>query len=227
MSALKMFILLALPLSLPACPAELADCSAVPGRITVTGSARLSAFPDRARLRYRLAAAGADRETARQSLEDLTAAFREELSRLSLTDEDLSASPLTLSPQYALSRGRRVLSGCRAERELTVSTADFALIAAIHEAAQKSGIAGEPDFSYELSAGGELRRQADELAMKDALDQASRLAAGFAVSLTKPCSVRFVEPASPAVPEKGAGEESFSPRELVVSSGVEAVFGVE
>ena len=81
--------------------------------------------------------------------------------------------------------------------------------------------------------------KADELAMKDAQDKASRLSKGFDVDLKKVCSLRFSGNAAPranykaqpvamnAMASDSAAPEVYAPEKQVVESYVSVTYAID
>lgn len=222
---------------------ELTDCSAALGHITVIGKGKIEAEPDRARLAFTVTENAPEAVNARNAAEKKISTFLGALNHNGISREKIAAGSITVLPQYTHDQdGNRIQNGYQAMRTVTLELEDFSLISTASDLAMASGINGIGGFEYLIGNEKELRLKADAEAITDAKDQASRLAEGFGVRLSKPCSISFGSTASPVARYRAAGTSNqqvrgislqtesgaeYVPDKLTVESVVEAQFAIE
>lgn len=223
---------------------ELLDCSAALGHITVTGKGKIEAEPDLARLSFTVTENAQEAVSARNAAEEKISSFLEALIQHGIPREKIAAGSITVLPQYTADRnGSRVQNGYQAVRAVVIELEDFSLISLAGDLAMESGINGIGGFEYLIRNEKELKLQADAEAIADAKDQALRLAEGFGVKLSKPCSLSFGTSSRPvlryragsprnlqtraaSLPAEGESA-AYMPEKLTVESIVEAQFAIE
>lgn len=219
------------------------DCSSINGSMTIQGYGKVQASPDEALLNFTSAVLKKDAKDAQTECEQKTASFINALNGLGINKDSIEAGSITLEPRYVYDKKqeKQILDGYSAERELIVRTDKFELIAQITEMAVNAGIDEINGFNYRIKDESILRKQADELAMNDAQDQANRLAKGFNIKLLKPCQLSFnnrnqnnsfspmkLSARLMAVNDEGASNTAeYTPGKMTIESYVNVVFAFE
>ncbi len=214
------------------------DCSALNGRIDVTGYGKVESAPDLAKLSFTVNSKQETASEARADAENKVTAFFKALGGLKIPKDKIIAESISVYPEYTTDKqGKRQLLDYAARRTVRVELEDFTLIGPVTDAAMQSGIDNIGGFSYALKDPQSAQLEADSKAIADARDKAERLAKGFGVTLGQPCSLQFAEgTATPVVRPRAmamaktasndAVEAEYSQDTLTVSSRVKAVYAI-
>ncbi len=169
------------------------DCSRINGSMTIQGYGKVQANPDEAVLNFTSSDINKDAKEAQSECEKKTLSFVNALKSLGINKDCIESGSISLEPRYEYDKKqqKQILTGYRAERAVLVRTGKFELIAQITQQAVNSGIDEINGFNYRIKDESALRKQADQLAMNDAQDQARRLATGFDIKVLKPCQLSF------------------------------------
>lgn len=243
------FRIVALSVALVLCSASFAqgvqtDCSQLRGSMEISGHGQLEAAPDEARIYFNLSSQKQKAADARKNCEDTALKFQKSLEALKLDKKQVLAGSITLQPHYTYDKKqeKQIQDGYTAERHIEVRTADFTLIPAITDAAMDAGVTEIGGIEYRIKDESALKKQADELAIKDARDQAQRLAEGFGVKLLKPCSLSFSQRqnhpgylqsrmmsvnAVALGAENSSEQAEYNPENMTIESYVRAVFAID
>lgn len=196
--------------------------------VATTGTGRVEAAPDRARIRAQATALAVDSAAARNAVDAQIAAARAALVRLGYDEDALRANSLRIQPEYSYQDRERHLTGYRATRDLAVLLTDLERAGEVLDALLASGLPEVSGIGYELSAPAELRDEARALAVADARRKAEQLAAELGARLGP---VRHIQQGGGAPPPSPArmvmaaeADTGYRPDDLSVSETVSVVF---
>jgi len=217
-------------------------CCDKSGLLEVTGESRVEAVPDVAVLDFVAKVTDKDATVARNKVEKMVSLLHEKSAALNLEKDEFVSGSLELYPSYHYTeKNKRVFEGYTCLRRVTFRLSDFSKIEKITSMAMDSGITEIGGFRYEFKDTSALKKQADKLAMEDALDKSKRLAEGFGVKIVKTCSLKFGGDSSQVVyrnknmtrlmanPAANADFETveYTPQKQMIESSVYAVFSIE
>ena len=216
-----------------------ADCQES-GILEANGYGKIEVMPDTAVLSFSATASDMNSKEAKDKVEKQVSAFVRGVRGFGVDNEDIISDSISIMPRYEYVKDEpRKFTGYEAVRAVTVKVKDFTLIEKITQAAVDSKVSEVNGVYYELSDVTEVKKKADELAMKDAQDKASRLSKGFDVDLKKVCSLRFSGNAAPranykaqpvamnAMASDSAAPEVYAPEKQVVESYVSVTYAID
>lgn len=153
--------------------------AACPGRVTAPGAGAVEAAPDRLRARI---VVEREAEAPGAAMDDAAAAMTEVLAALKeagVAEEDIATDSVTLSPVRDRPEGRGEtpeIVGWQAGGGLRVTFEEPRLFGEAAQAAIAAGATGVGSLVQEVSDREALLAQAREAAVRDALEQAGRMA---------------------------------------------------
>ena len=163
---------------------------------------------------------------AAQSQQRTSAAAKEEvdnqvneviaaLENIGLTEDDLSAGQISLSPRYDYRNNRQEFAGYFASRNIQVEIADLDILNAFLDAALAQEIGSINQIEYRSSQEQEAKELARELAIADSKEKAEYLAEAYGVDLGAIISISYQSNQSTSVIYQDTGvlrAESISQR---------------
>lgn len=167
--------------------------------ISVTGQGTVERAPDTARISFTLRNEAKDVATAQKAVSAQIDTITTDLKAAGIDSDDVSTASYNSYPQYTYSNGTApVLRGYEVSQMVTVKISDLALVETV------SGILGRnnvsdmqgPNFGFDDDK--KVAREARELAIKDAKEQAKKLADDLGVRVVR--IVSFNESGVGAVP---------------------------
>lgn len=199
--------------------------------IHVSGRGVLQVQPDMARLTLQVTREGQDATALKKSLDDVTREVLKLTRSLAIAREDVTAAAVNIQPRYRRGSGSNVIDGVRASRTITVVLRDLERYGELMNAALELGVNSISGTALDTSEREDLEKQALDLAMVNAREEALRVAAGFGVRagslLDVHVGARFVRPQpSMRAMESSAGTD-FSAGQIVVQRDVQATFAIE
>ena len=200
--------------------------------IHVTGTGEIRAVPDMARVNLEVRREGEDAAALKAELDEVTRAVLRLARDMDIEERLVTAAAVSIHPRYRHRNGETELDGLIATRSIEVILEDLGDVTRLINAALERGINGVGGIALDLSNRDELERQALDLAVDDARDEAARVARRFGVTLGPVLDVhvdrhevRPVMMEAMAMKAADSGPD-FSPGETVVRRNVQATFGV-
>lgn len=180
------------------------------GAIDVIGVGSIEAMPDIVTLSYTVTHSDTDAGLALKSAEDITSKFVTALQQIGIKKEQISSGNITVRPEFVFNKEnrKRELTSYLASKEIKITLTDFKKIVDVNDKATKAGVKQVNGYHYDIQNRTELEKQAKQLAIKDAREQADLLSEGFNVKITHPLSMSFIaNNMMPFNPEFMAGAE--------------------
>lgn len=219
-----------LGLALAAAPA-LAQQSATEGGIQVSGTGEVSAVPDMARVSLEVRREGRDAAALKAELDDVTAAILDLGGELDIAERDVTAAAVNIYPRYVHDDGEARTDGVIASRSIEFTVRELDRLADLINGALERGANGIGGVQLEASKRRELEREALDLAIDDAVEEARRVAQRFGVALgplTAASTQLTVQPPRmmEAMSMRSSAPDSFAPGELVIRQSIQATFAI-
>lgn len=163
------------------------------GTIDVLGVASVEALPDIVTLSYTVTSSDANTGVALKNAQDITSKFITSLQESGIKTNQISSGNITVRPEFIFNKEnrKRELTSYLASKEVKVTLTDFKKIVDVNEKATKAGIKQVNGYNYDIQNRSVLEKQAKQLAIKDAQEQAKILSDGFNVKITHPISMTF------------------------------------
>ncbi len=200
--------------------------------IHVAGSGEVRAVPNMARLSLEVRREGEDAAGMKAQLDEVTTAVLELAREMGIKKRDVTAAAISIRPRYQPSDKGAQADGLIASRSIQLVLWDLDDIGALINGALKRGVNGIANIQLDLSNRSELERQALDLAIDDAKDEARRVARRFGVGLGEVIDVSVdahqVRPLMmEAMTARAADSGSdFSPGEISVQRSVRSTFAL-
>ncbi len=199
--------------------------------IHVSGRGVLQVQPDMARLTLQVTREGQDATALKKSLDDVTREVLKLTRSLAIAREDVTAAAVNIQPRYRRGSGSNVIDGVRASRTITVVLRDLERYGELMNAALELGVNSISGTALDTSEREDLEKQALDLAMVNAREEAQRVAAGFGVRagslLDVHVGARFVPPQPSMRAMESSAATDFSAGQIVVQRDVQATFAIE
>lgn len=200
--------------------------------IHVTGSGEIRAVPDMARVNLEARREGEDAAVLKAELDEVTRAVLRLIRDMDIEERLVTAAAVSIHPRYRHRNGETALEGLTATRSIEVILEDLGNVTRLINGALERGVNGIGGIQLDLSNRDQLERQALDLAVDDARDEAARVARRFGVTLGPVLDVyvdhhevRPVMMEAMAMRAADSGPD-FSPGEIRVRRNVQATFGV-
>lgn len=215
------------------------DEDEAPRLIVVQGRGSVSAMPDEALLRLGVSERGMQLEALRAAVNERAARVLAHLRAQGIADPQISASGISLRPEYRWDQQRREqeLIGYHVERRISAKLSDLEQLAAVIEGAADAGAneISPPQLGHSESAA--LRREALARASRDAQAAAQAIAESLGLSLGGAHSVTVLDAGMPrpmaesrmmraAVADSAAGGAEYLSGEMEFEAAVQASFSI-
>lgn len=165
------------------------------GEINVVGMSYVDKAPDVAFLSFTAFAKDRDASVAESKVNDQVKLLTSFVTTVVKDDDALTSGSVNVRPKYDYNRKeqKQEFVGFEATRTVTVKVKDFNLIGEItSNALDKAGISRVNGITYDLSNRETAQKEADSLAVADAIEKARRLAQGFNAELDSvPLSITY------------------------------------
>jgi uncharacterized protein YggE len=199
--------------------------------IHVNGRGVLQVQPDIARLTLKVTREGQDASALKNGLDDVTRAVLELTGKLGIAGEDVTAAAVNIQPRYRRGSGSSVIDGVRASRTITVVLRDLEVYGELMNGALKLGVNSISGTQLDTSEREMLEKQALELAMANAREEARRVAVGFGVRagtlLDVHVGAQFARPQRAMRAMESSAGTDFSAGQIIVQRDLQATFAIE
>lgn len=221
---------------------EPAAAPAQDGSLTVTGSAAITAAPDRASISVGVNETAAEVSQAQTTANAKVNAIVEAVKALGVEESKISTSNYSIFPQteYDADTGRSVLVGYQVSNTVTINLEDFSLLDRVIDEAVAAGANEMYGITFDVSTRSELYRQALEQAVQAAADKAQLMAAAAGVEIVCIEEIRevggisvssgrgaYMNATDAVAMAEEAGATAIQGGELSVSAQVELVYRVQ
>lgn len=173
-----------------------------PPQVNVTGSASLTAAPDRAVITLGIQARNPSLAAARDKVAKVAGEFLELCRKLGIPKKDVQTTGLTMRPEYRWNRDgqKQEFTGYFVQRSLTVELEDLELLGKLIEGAVDAGVNEVSPPRLDSSRRRELHREALAKAAADARASAEVLATTLGATLGPVRSISAADSARPPQP---------------------------
>lgn len=163
----------------------LAADEALPRQVSVSGTASLTATPDRASISLGIQARNRSLTAARNRVASVAEDFLVLTRKLGIAEKEIQTTGLTMRPEYRWNQDRREQEfvGYFVQRSLTVQLEDLELLGKLIEGAVDAGVNEVSPPRLDSSRRPELHREALALAAADARANAEVLARSLDANL--------------------------------------------
>lgn len=165
------------------------------GEINVVGMSYVDKTPDVAYLSFTAFAENREASVAESKVNDQVKLLTSFVSTEVKDDNAVTSGSVNVRPKYDYNRKeqKQEFVGFEASRTVTVRVKDFNLIGEItSNALDKAGISRVNGITYDLLNRDAAQKEADSLAVADAIEKARRLAQGFSAELDSvPLSITY------------------------------------
>jgi len=154
--------------------------------ITVTGTGEVTSRPDIALLT--LGVNTGLQQTAEAALSELAREFEAVVAAVKaqgVAEEDIKTTNLSINPRYNFADGRQTLAGFEASESIRVKVRELHRAGETLSAATREGVNQAGDISFEVDDPQDLQLQAQENAIRQARENAERLAEALDARLGK------------------------------------------
>lgn len=221
---------------------ESAAAPAQDGSLTVTGSAAITAAPDRASISVGVNETAAEVSQAQTAANAKVNAIVEAVKALGVEESKISTSNYSIFPQteYDADTGRSVLVGYQVSNTVTINLEDFSLLDRVIDEAVAAGANEMYGITFDVSTRSELYRQALEQAVQAAADKAQLMAAAAGMEIASIEEIRevggisvssgrgaYMNATDAVAMAEEAGATAIQGGELSVSAQVELVYRVQ
>lgn len=154
------------------------ELTAATGTLSVTGSAAVTAVPDRASISVGVSETAQDVAEAQRSANAKVNAILDAVKALGVQDNKIVTSNYSIYPQseYSSLSGKSTLVGYQVSNTVTIALEDFSLLESVIDAAVKAGANEMYGINFDVSNRSELYREALKKAVEAAKEKAALLA---------------------------------------------------
>lgn len=166
--------------------------------ITVSAEGKVTATPDLANINFSVITEAKTAKEAQSKNTEKMNAVIDYLKSIGIESKDIKTTSYSLYPKYDYPNGRSVLAGYVITNSVNIKIRKFEVIGDLVAKSVDLGINQVGDVQFSIENPDKLKAEAGEIAMKNAKEKASRLAAQAGVSLSK--IVTFSESSSDYYP---------------------------
>ncbi|MCZ6711846.1 MAG: SIMPL domain-containing protein [Gammaproteobacteria bacterium] len=199
--------------------------------IHVTGRGVLHVQPDMARLTFQVTREGQDATALKNDLDKVTRDVLTLTRSLGIAGEDVTAAAVNIQPRYRRGNGSSIVDGVRASRTIAVVLRDLEHYGELMNGALKLGVNTIGGTQLDTSEREMLEKQALELAMVNAREEARRVAVGFGVRagtlLDVHVGTQFARPQLAMRAMESSAGADFSAGQIIVQRDLQATFAIE
>lgn len=174
--------------------------------ISVTGQGSVERSPDTARISFSIRTETKEVKAAQQIVSDKVDTITKDLAGAGVDSDDITTTTYTSNPQYNYPSGASpVLRGYEVAQMITVKISDLELVETVVGILGRNGVTTMQGPSFGFDDDKAVAREARELAIADAKEQAKKLADDLGVDLVR--IVSFNESGSNSIPLPLYGRE--------------------
>lgn len=208
-----------------------------PRQVNVTGSASLTATPDRARVSLGIQARNPSLEAARDKVAGVAEDFLKLTRRLGIDAKDVQTTDLSMRPEYRWDqeKAQQTFVGYFVQRSLTVELKDLDQLGALIEGAVDAGVNEVSPPQLDSSRRAELHREALAKAAEDARANAEALADALDAELGPVRQINAMDTQRPPMPmraqvmmaESADAAATYQAGDITFEARVNATFDLE
>lgn len=160
-----------------------AAAAETPAGIHVSGRGTLEVAPDMGQVQLHVRREGTRASALKAELDEVVAAVLKLTRTLHIDQRDVIATALSITPRYQRRENESVVEGLVASRRIEITLRDLDQYGDLLNESLALGVNNTDPISLDSSERADLEDRALALAMADARNEASKVAAGFEVQL--------------------------------------------
>ncbi len=200
--------------------------------IHVSGQGSLEVEPDMGYVSMHVRREGSDPAELRREIDEVVRAILKLVRNLKVAESDVTTAALSITPRYRRRDSETVVDGVIATQTILITLRDLDLFGRLLNRSLEEGVNNVDPIRLDTSRRVELENQALEVAMKDAREEAARIALGLDLRLGHALNVQVVSH-SPrpqmALMEmrSAANSDTFNPGLIRVERNVLVTFAID
>ncbi|HEY0979790.1 MAG TPA: SIMPL domain-containing protein [Candidatus Paceibacterota bacterium] len=154
--------------------------------ITVTGEGNVERAPDTARMSFTVRSEAVEVNTAQDAVAEKITKIKADLEMAGIDEDDISTATYNSYPQYTYPANQKpTLRGYEVAQAVTVKVKDLTLVENVISILGNNGVTDMQGPNFGFDDDKEVAREARENAIKDAKEQAKKLADDLGVDLVR------------------------------------------
>ncbi len=200
--------------------------------IHVSGQGSLEVEPDMGYVSMHVRREGSDPAELRRGIDKVVRAILKLVRNLKIAESDVTTAALSINPRYRRRDSETVVDGVIATQTILITLRDLDLFGRLLNRSLEEGVNNVDPIRLDTSRRVELENQALEVAMKDAREEAARVALGLDLRLGQALNVQVVShsprPQMALMEMRSAGNSAtFNPGLIRVERNVQVTFAID
>ncbi len=200
--------------------------------IHVSGQGSLEVEPDMGYVSMHVRREGSDPAELRREIDKVVRAILKLVRNLKIAESDVTTAALSINPRYRRRDSETVVDGVIATQTILITLRDLDLFGRLLNRSLEEGVNNVDPIRLDTSRRVELENQALEVAMKDAREEAARVALGLDLRLGQALNVQVVShsprPQMALMEMRSAGNfDTFNPGLIRVERNVQVTFAID
>ncbi len=200
--------------------------------IHVSGQGSLEVEPDMGYVSMHVRREGSDPAELRREIDKVVRAILKLVRNLKIAESDVTTAALSINPRYRRRDSETVVDGVIATQTILITLRDLDLFGRLLNRSLEEGVNNVDPIRLDTSRRVELENQALEVAMKDAREEAARVALGLDLRLGQALNVQVVShsprPQMALMEMRSAGNTAtFNPGLIRVERNVQVTFAID
>jgi len=200
--------------------------------IHVSGQGSLEVEPDMGSVSMHVRREGSDPAELRRDIDKVVRAILKLVRNLKIAESDVTTATLSINPRYRRRDPETVVDGVIATQTILITLRDLDLFGRLLNRSLAEGVNNVDPIRLDTSRRVELENQALEVAMKDAREEAARVALGLDLRLGQALNVQVVShsprPQMALMEMRSAGNsDTFNPGLIRVERNVQVTFAID
>ncbi len=200
--------------------------------IHVSGQGSLEVEPDMGYVSMHVRREGSDPAELRRDIDKVVRAILKLVRNLKIAESDVTTAALSINPRYRRRDSETVVDGVIATQTILITLRDLDLFGRLLNRSLAEGVNNVDPIRLDTSRRVELENQALEVAMKDAREEAARVALGLDLRLGQALNVQVVShsprPQMALMEMRSAGNsDTFNPGLIRVQRNVQVTFAID
>lgn len=200
--------------------------------IHVAGHGSLEIEPDMGYVSMHVRREGGDAAELRREIDEVVRAILQLMRNLKIAEPDVTTAALSITPRHRRRDNETVVDGVIATQTILITLRDLDLFGRLLNRALEEGVNNVDPIRLDTSRRVQLENQALEVAMKDAREEAARVALGLDLRLGQPLDVQVVgHSPRPNIAlmemRSAATTATFNPGLIRVERNVQVTFAID
>ena len=200
--------------------------------IHVSGQGSLEVEPDMGYVSMHVRREGSDPAELRREIDKVVRAILKLVRNLKIAESDVTTAALSINPRYRRRDSETVVDGVIATQTILITLRNLDLFGRLLNRSLEEGVNNVDPIRLDTSRRVELENQALEVAMKDAREEAARVALGLDLRLGQALNVQVVShsprPQMALMEMRSAGNSAtFNPGLIRVERNVQVTFAID